>query len=501
MRRLPVTLLVSSLVAGPFYHASAQHPCASLATGAVPHLTVTQAVEVPAGKLEEWDSLPRFCRVVGVLSPIPASSIAFEIWLPVDTWNGKLSALGHGGFAGYINYDQPVGGGMVGQLRRGYAATSTNTGHEARPGAAMARFAFDNPEALIDFAWRAQHEGAVAAKAVVEWFYGRPPAHSYFFGGSSGGRQALISAQRFPDDYDGIVASAPAFEWTTLFAAALDLHLDVAADSTVRMPRAMLERVAAATVAACDGDDGAVDGILWAPQRCQFDLESLACRTAGATTDCLNPAQRAWIRRAHDGLRHPLTDSLMVPGFERGFERGLNGYITALGPLVLAYYRWVAQRDSTWSFASVAPDPASRAAAIFKDVERLAPLMDATDPDLAAFHARGGKLILSHGWNDELIAPRATINYFERVVTALGGNNAGWQKADGFMRLFLVPMRHHTGWNHNLQTALEDWVENGRAPDMLEETIATANGTEVVRRLCRYRSTAAATLGTTNGPC
>lgn len=467
----------------------AQRPavaCASLIAHPPLHLTITQAVEVTEGKLQEWDSVPRFCRVVGVLSPVRTSEIAFEIWLPLEGWNGKLSAVGHGGWAGYINYDGPVGGGMLGQLRRGYAATSTNTGHVAKPGIDMARFAYDNPEALVDFAWRAQHEGAVAARAMVERFYGRAPSHSYFFGSSSGGRQALISAQRFPGDYDGIVAAAPAHDFTALFSSGLDLYLFGAADTAARMSQAQLQALARAVVAACDGRDGAVDGIVSAPRDCTFNPESLACPAVGGN-DCLTPPQRALIRRAYAGFRHPATDSLVMPGFERGFERGLFGYSRPAGVLTLAtaYYRWVVERDSTWTVQSVAAGTAGRLS-LFKDVDRFAAMLDATNPDLSAFRARGGKLILSHGWNDEVIPPGSTINYLERVVAKLGGGAAGWRRADAFVRLFLVPARSHQGWNPNLQTALEAWVEQGRAPDGLDETLTTIDGKEVARRLCRY---------------
>ena len=207
-------------------HASSQtraDACVDLLGRATPGMAITSALVVATGSITPPNStnviqnLPPFCRVAGVLTPTPQSRILFEVWMPIEHWNGKFAGVGNGGWAGTISF-----GALGDQLRRGYATASTNTGHDASPGIASARFAYEHPEQLIDFAYRAHHETAGAAKALVQAFYGRAAERSYFIGCSSGGYEGLMEAQRFPADYDGVVAGAPANNWTRLMAGDLD---------------------------------------------------------------------------------------------------------------------------------------------------------------------------------------------------------------------------------------------------------------------------------------
>src|SRR6266542_1637095 len=252
--------------------------CASLSTRALPHTTITTAEEItggsftPPGAGNGAANLPPFCRVAGTIAPTPESEIRFEVWMPLANWNGKFAGVGNGGWAGVISY-----GPLADQLRRGYAAASTNTGHEAGSGVDMARFAYDKPERLIDFAYRSHHETAIAAKSLVEAFYGKAPERSYFIGCSSGGYEGLMEAQRFPADYDGIVAGAPANNWTRLMAGDFDGVLAVLKAPASNLSPGALGMLYRGALAACDRADGVVDGVIDDPRRCAFDPASLAC--------------------------------------------------------------------------------------------------------------------------------------------------------------------------------------------------------------------------------
>ncbi len=219
--------------------------CAAVSDTRLPHTTITSAQAItsgsftPPGSNNAMSNLPPFCRIAGVIEPTTESHILFEVWLPLDNWNGKFAGLGNGGWAGTISYGQ-----LPEQLRRGYAAASTNTGHQAASGAEMARFAAEHPEQLIDFAYRAHHETTLKAKALVSAFYGKPAQRAYWFGCSSGGYEGLQEAQRFPADYDAILAGAPANNWTRLMAGDLDATLAVLKDpgeqsSRIRARRAL----------------------------------------------------------------------------------------------------------------------------------------------------------------------------------------------------------------------------------------------------------------------
>ena len=252
--------------------------CANLVERSSAHRTITSAQAVttgsftPPGSTNTIANLPPFCRVAGVLAPTPQSQILFEVWMPLESWNGKFAGVGNGGWAGTISFPA-----LGDQLRRGYATASTNTGHEAAPGVNAARFAYEQPEQLIDFAYRSQHETAVAAKVLVEAFYGKALQRSYFIGCSSGGYQGLMEAQRFPSDYDGVVAGAPANNWTRLMAGDLDGVIAVLGDPARHLPLPALGLLHRAMLASCDSADGVTDGVLDDPRRCTFDPARLAC--------------------------------------------------------------------------------------------------------------------------------------------------------------------------------------------------------------------------------
>ena len=256
--------------------------CEGLAALSLPHTTIAKTEAVPAGEFKPpagaAQKVPAFCRVTGTLKPSTDSDIRFEVWLP-EKWNGKFEGEGNGGFAGQINY-----AGLAAAVRAGSATASTDTGHEA--GGTDASWALGHPEKATDFGYRAIHETTVAGKAITKAFYGDNAKRSYFSSCSNGGRQALMEAQRFPEDYDGIIAGAPANYWTHLLSNAVYLVQATMADPASYIPAAKLPAIESAALAACDANDGVKDGVIDSPNRCQFKPASLECK--GADSDsCL----------------------------------------------------------------------------------------------------------------------------------------------------------------------------------------------------------------------
>jgi feruloyl esterase len=484
--------------------ASAQTPpalaCESLTTGLLPATTITTAAAVtsgsftPAGSTNAIADLPAFCRVAGVIAPTSTSEILFEIWLPLDSWNGKFAGVGNGGWAGTISY-----GALAQQLRRGYATASTNTGHQAEAGLNMARFAFEKPEQLIDFAYRAHHETAITAKMLIEAFYGKPVARAYFIGCSSGGYEGLMAAQRFPTDYDGIVAGAPANNWTRLMAGTLDAVLAAFQRPESRLTTDALGLLYRGALAACDGADGVVDGVLEDPRRCSFDPGRLACQANQAGASCLTAGQVDAARRIYRGLRDAQTGAQLFPGLVPGSEpfwphrEGANPF-----PIPLSHYRWLVFRDPNWDWRTFEfTDPADYRAHLEAE-STLAPILNATNPDLRAFQQRGGKLLQYHGWNDQLIAPQNSIDYYESVETFFARPSNGDRAAQdikSFYRLFMAPGMAHCGGGtgpsaFDMQAALEQWVERGVAPERIPATRSINGVVDRGRPLCAYPQTA-----------
>src|SRR5262245_31766154 len=275
-------LLLAAVLALDVHAAVEANPsCERLASFALAHGTVTLAQAVDAGAMPDLPSLPAFCRVAVTLAPSSDSDIKMELWMPAANWNGKFQAVGNGAFNGSI-----ATAAMAAALRRGYATASTDTGHTGN----TASFALGHPEKVIDFGWRAVHETAVVSKALVAAFYATAPAHSYFTGCSAGGRQALKEAQRFPEDFDGIVAGAPGLDWTGRAAQAVRLAQATEQSEAARLSAADAQLLHAAVVDACDTLDGVKDGVIEQPKRCTFDPAVLQC-TATRTSSCLTAAQ------------------------------------------------------------------------------------------------------------------------------------------------------------------------------------------------------------------
>jgi feruloyl esterase len=490
--RIAVAFVVSTLVATPLLAAT---PCADLGSSALPNVTITSARLVEAGPFTPPGgrggpppaiALPAHCRIAAVLTPSADSHVEVEVWLPATTWNGKFQAVGNGGWAGVISYPA-----LAAALQEGYATASTDTGHTG----GNALFAIGHPEKFIDYSHRAVHEMTVAAKALITRFYDRGPRLSYWNGCSTGGRQGLMSAQRFPEDFDGIVAGAPANYHSHLHTSDLAASVPALNNPASLLPTATLAVLNEAVIAACDARDGVTDGLLNDPRTCTFDPATLLCRGGDGDT-CLTAAQLETVRRVYA----PVTTSrgeFIFPGKAFGSETGWGAVSTnASAPISVALGSFqVAYNDADWDWRTF-------------DLDRDVGLVDdrtgfvnAIDPDLRAFKARGGKLLMYHGWNDVAIAPENSINYHASVLDALGPDaNA---QSDWF-RLFMAPGMGHCGGGigpsqANYMSALERWRESGVAPDRLHATRVTGNRVDMTRPLCPYPQLAEYTgVGSTN---
>jgi len=446
--------------------------CERLTTVAVPHTVVTSAQSVAAGALAQFTTLPAFCRVAATLTPSPDSDIKMELWLPASDWNGKFQEVGNGAFSGSIALPA-----MAAALRRGYAAASTDTGHTGN----TAEFALGHPEKLIDFGWRAVHETAVASKAIVEAFYAAAPRLSYFTGCSAGGRQGLKEAQRFPGDFDGIVAGAPGLDWTGRAAQAVRLA-QATEKPEARLSPADARLLHNAVLDACDAHDGVKDGVVDDPTRCTFDPAALQCASE-KTASCLTAAQVRTARMLYEGRANPKTKR-EITGLARGSELGWTdkGWSASARATGLDQFRFLVFKDPRWEIGAFDFDAdVARAEAADNDT------IDALDPDLKAFLERGGKLIQYHGWSDPQISPLNSTQYYSRVVQALGGRD----RVAGSYRLFMAPGMAHCGGGDGPNTfdmlaALEQWVERRTPPDRIVASHATDGAVDRTRPLCPY---------------
>jgi hypothetical protein len=455
---------------------------------------VTGGEFVPSGG-KAISNLPAFCRLEQTLTPTTDSHIQVEIWLPLEHWNGKLQGEGNGGYAGSVNYD-----GLAAALRSNYAAVATDTGHQA--GAEDAGWALNHPEKIVDFGYRAIHLMTADAKQVVQAFYGTPVKLAYFNSCSNGGRQALMEAQRFPDDYNGIVAGAPANYWTHLLGNAVVNSQALLKTKSSYIPPSKLPAIQAAVQQACDLNDHVKDNIIENPARCHFDTSILLCKGEDSDT-CLTAEQLTALNQIYAG-GHFSNGESFFPGYPPGGEAAKGnwdawitgpapgkGYMYAYGT---QFFKNMVYNNPEWDFLTFQADRDVKAAD-----DKVAPILNSNSPDLSAFVAGGGKLILYHGWDDAAIAAPNTVNYFEAVRKRIGA-----VEVSKSIRLFMVPgMQHCFGGNgasgfgqfgagagdpaHDIDAALVQWVEKGIAPEQL---IAEKPRTQMTHLLCAYPATA-----------
>lgn len=462
--------------------------CAALAGLRLPQVSIDLAVPVAQGeKMSVWRGgapmpMPEsFCRVRGVVTPVPGSRIGFEVWLPERSrWNGKYLQAGNGGTAGSV----PLGALMEG-VQRGYATAATDGGHEWPDGLDYG-WAWQQPVRVTDFGWRAVQQTSQVARRVVAAHYARAPGKAYFMGCSNGGRDAMVAAQRFPREWDGIVAGAPALDWLGLMVGGALLQKELTAPGS-GLPPAKLPALQAAALAACGEGKRYVER----PQHCRFDPAVLRC--TGVESDaCLTEAQLALVRKVYGGITD--ASGARVAGLAMGGEaepgnwdfwllrqasNPLGGAPAAPGtppPTSIgeSFFRYLVREDASFRLPDLQDDDVRAAR------RRWSSTLDATDPDLRAFRDRGGKLLHYHGWTDGAIPPQMSIDYRQRVAERLG------KAPDDFHRLFLVPGMNHCGggqgpWQVDWLRELERWVEQGEAPTTIAARHPATQATQVLR--------------------
>jgi hypothetical protein len=493
MRPLALAASTLLLAASAIAQSADTAKCTSLQQLPLDQAHVLSAEVVPSGsfaapprptgpneQLPLYKQLPGFCRVKIQATPTPESNIQIEVWLPVSDWNNRLQGIGNGGFAGEIDFE-----GLARSLANNNATAGTDTGHFAD--GIDASWALHHPEKITDYGWRGVHQMTAQAKAVLAAYYGAPAKHNYFTSCSDGGREALMEAERFPADYDGILAGAPAWNWTTLLTSAAIGMQALLADNASYIPATDVPLIHRAIVANCDKRDGVKDGIIADPPACHFDAAKLACKS-GHTQNCLTAAQVKSLSAIL--AEHKVGDTTIPAILPAGGELDPNGWpswITgqergksAMTGFGYGYFANMVYDDPKWNFRTFDP-VAGLAAARAKTSDAL----DATNPDLSAFAKRGGKLILYHGWADAAISPIFSIDYYEGVQQKLGK-----EQAAAFTRLYLMPgVQHCAGGpgpdaigqgglpamknsnaGNNVIHALEDWVEQDKTPQTIIAT-------------------------------
>lgn len=479
------------------------------------------AFREPGSHTQEGDfaDLPQFCRVHGFVHPVPDSNIGFEIWLPLGKWSGRLHMVGNGAYMSRIYWPE-----LANRIRQGDVGVATDTGHEG--GSLM--FGVGHPQRIVDWGQRAVHATVAIAKLVTRAYFGSPPRYSYFSGCSTGGEQALSEAQRYPGDFDGIIAGDPGNYRTTLNMAFLwqfEKNHPSGDDAHPLLGVADLQLLHAAVMNTCDAVDGVKDGVISDPRDCHFDAASLLCKQ-GTKGHCLSAEQVSAIRAMYAGPSDPVTGAQIYPGYTLGSE----GIVVEPGQKLPGWTEYWAnplkprepQRAdffSYWVFANPAwnwwrfdwhADPAIVTAAI-------GPQVDAANPDLQAFADHGGKLIMFMGWADPVGSAFAAPEYYSRVEE-LTANHMGVKDAvpavQKYFRLYMIPgMGHCAGGpgptnfstatrdstppvrdaTHDMTVALEDWVEKDEAPGSLIGThYADKEKTTIAfqRPLCVYPAVA-----------
>ncbi len=477
--------------------------CEALASVKIDKTSIDAAESHPAGAYTpaggaEITGLPAFCRVHGVVTPVEGSHVEFEVWPPEADWNGKIEMVGNGGYSSAISYPA-----MADHLKQGYAAVATDTGHKGDD----PDFAVGRPEAIVDWASRAVHVSIDAAKPVVSDFYGQTARHAYFWGCSTGGQQALTEAQRYPKDFDGILAGDPGNNRIHLNAGFLWQFVKNhrSSDLSVIVPPEKLALITDAVIKTCRGKDGGApsDEFLTDPEACGFQPAELMCKGADAP-DCLTGDEVDAMAAMYGGAHDPKTGEQIYYGWPKGSENSGRVVKTLPGwslywadpahpdrPARLNFWRIWAFQDPNWDWRSFDFD------AGMKTVDdRLASTINAMSPDLSAFRASGGKLIQYHGLADPVVPPRESIDYYERVqATEDAAKPPRVDASADFYRLFLAPGLYHCqgGPGPNLldlQGALEKWVEQGVAPETIAATKyrddKPAEGAMMSRPLCPY---------------
>jgi feruloyl esterase len=486
MIRLHACLTVAAFFVANAVVSHGATSCEALTSVTIKDGTILSAQVVAAGQFAgpadasaqqkaSFAKLPTFCRVQAKLTPSSDSDIRIEVWLPIANWNRKLVEGGNGAFSPSLSYNT-----MSHALLVGYASTSSNTGHEEN----SAKFALDHPEKLIDFGYRAVHVNIVAAKEIVAAYYGHAPRKAYFQGCSTGGRQGYGEAQRYPEDFDGIVAGAPGINFTHQTGAELWNVSQVQKNPASFISHDKLMMLHAAVIAACDDLDGVKDGVIENPLKCHFDPDTLLCKGEDGP-NCLTSAQLDLVHKLYQG---PVgaNGKQIFPGLAPGSEWGWGHLHIRQEPLEygLDAYRIVVKQNITWDYRTLdfGKDTVQADQTVGKIVNNY-------DPNLKPFFARGGKLLGYHGWSDPQTTPLSSIAYYTNVANLVGGESA----LSNSYRLFLVPGLGHCGESGNegvnsfdLLTVIDAWSESDKPPTSITAARVTDTSLERTHPLCPY---------------
>ncbi len=448
--------------------AAAQQPCESLISVIIPNVTITSATagspgyelpaqagftNVPARKIP----VP-FCRIEAYSVPTSDSHIGIEVWLPdAANWNGKFLAAGNPGFIGSLSSS-----GLANIMEMGYVAAGTDTGHVDEG----FEWAIGHPEKWADWGYRAVHEMVVVTKQLAQTYYGKPIQYSYWNSCHNGGNQGLNEAQRYPEDFDGIVAGDPAYHISHLQPGSLYISwvaLKDGVDGPGYIPTAKLAVINKAALDACDANDGLVDGLIEDPPNCQFDPASIQCKGPDALS-CLTAAQVETVRKIYAGAKFK-DGTQIYSGFERGSELNWNFMIEKEPFSVnINYFKGMVFQDPDWDFRTFDVDRDTRLA-----IERTSKYVDGNNPDLRPFKKAGGKIIMIASWNSMGLPPRQLTEYYKSVEKVMGG----LEQTLDFARLFAVPGSGGCpGFMRNVEDfnafeAIQQWVEKGKAPDKI----------------------------------
>jgi feruloyl esterase len=456
-------------------------PCEQLQTVALERATITAATTVAAGVFAAPPGsgpggtnpppaapIPEHCKVTMVLEPTSDSNINVELWLPTADWNGKFLAIGNGGWAGSIQGY----GDMQDALRRGYATAATDTGHTAADGP-VGMFALGHPEKITDFAFRAIHDMTVKSKRVIDAYYAAPLDYSYYKGCSTGGRQGVMAAQRYPGDFDGIIAGALANRHVHMHTAGAYRSMQLARNPDQALSEAKAKLVNDAMMKQCDTLH---EGFLNNPRECSFDFASLSCPAGKPADSCLTPGELKTVQTYYGGLKNSKGE-LVFSGQAYGVPiRAFASSQETPGAGAFDSIRILGFQNEHYDWHNFDLD---------RDlplIDKQAGFVDAVNPDLRAFEAQGGKLLLYAGWRDSGITPENTVYYYESVLREMG------PKQDDWMRLFMVPgMEHCRGGpgpnTFDSITALEQWREKDVAPAQI---LAANPETGAKRPLCPF---------------
>jgi hypothetical protein len=462
-RLFALLLLFHALPEALHAQTSATDRCAALRSATFMQLTDAPTVIISATVVSPERDLPTYCKVEGFVAP----QVGFELRLPLDSWNHRFLMQGCGFMCGYLNMAACEDG-----LIDDYAVVNTDMGHGGSLGNTIwARNQFDSK---IDFGYRATHVVAIAAKAIIEEYYGSPPQFSYFRGCSTGGRQAMVEAQRFPHDFNGIIAGGPVLNETgdTVFHLLWNGRQSVDASGHQLIDADKIPLVHQAVLDACDAQDGVKDGVLSNPPACHWDPSELECHGA-PSSNCLTPTEVDVIRKIYRGDEDAEGHKLYPGGMMRGSELEWVPLFIGLHNQLPQYM----QQGMALVIRNVflSEDPGPQLSLLTVDLDRLArqtelvePLYDAQNPDLTNFRDAGGKLMVYHGWNDAEIPPEVSVDYFNKVAAIMGGQ----QKTQTFFRLFMIPGMAHCRRGPGADaidylSAMVAWVEHGHAPDSL----------------------------------